>query len=273
MNKKFVGGLIGAAVAAVAIPVYLSAPGKLPEQKKRPFVGVNYAHRGLHSQDKSVPENSLEAFRLAGEAGYGTELDVQLSKDGKVVVFHDDTLDRVCGVQARVDEWTYEELQTLRLCGTEHRIPLFSEVLAVYNGAGTLIVELKSGRRNKELCQKTYDLLKGYSGEVCIESFDPFIVAWFRRHAPEMVRGQLAMAGYRYKSKPKWQRFLLSHTLFNFLARPHFIAYDVVPQRPWTVRLCELMGAIRIGWTAQRDRYEPEFDSVIFEFYRPKTKY
>lgn len=87
------------------------APGYASKRQKAPFIGVNFAHRGLHTEDKRVPENSLEAFRLAAEAGYGIELDVQLSKDGRVVVFHDDTLDRVCGVRGRVDDYKYDELK------------------------------------------------------------------------------------------------------------------------------------------------------------------
>jgi len=93
-----VAGLV-TAVAAVAVPLILTAPGKAKKDKKAPFMGRNFAHRGLHSEDKTVPENSLEAFRQARDAGYGMELDVQLSKDGEVVVFHDDTLERICGVK------------------------------------------------------------------------------------------------------------------------------------------------------------------------------
>ena len=92
MKKKTAFGLFLGAAAAVALPVLLSAPGRVSKEQKAPFLGWNFAHRGLHRADRSVPENSLEAFRLAGEAGYGAELDVQLSKDGQVVVFHDDTL-------------------------------------------------------------------------------------------------------------------------------------------------------------------------------------
>ena len=120
------GGLLCAAAAAASLPLILLAPGRATKRQKAPFMGMNFAHRGLHNRDKSVPENSLEAFELAAQAGYGMELDVQLSKDGQVVVFHDDTLERVCGVNARVDELSYEELKKLRLCGTEHTIPLFS---------------------------------------------------------------------------------------------------------------------------------------------------
>ena len=99
-----------------------------------------YAHRGLHGN--GVPENSMSAFQKALDAGYGIELDVQLSKDGKVVVFHDDTLDRVCGVHARVDDLTWQELSKLRLCETEEGIPLFSEVLSSIAGCEALIVEI-----------------------------------------------------------------------------------------------------------------------------------
>ena len=115
------GALIGAAAGSAAL--FLIAPGSSTKRQRAPFMGTNCAHRGLHSRDKSVPENSLEAFRLAAEAGYGIELDVQLSKDGQVVVFHDDTLDRVCGVHVRVDELTLSELRELRLCGTDQTIP------------------------------------------------------------------------------------------------------------------------------------------------------
>jgi len=128
--------LATAAITAVAAPVFLLAPGVANKRQKSPFMGTNFAHRGLHSRDKTVPENSLEAFRLAARQGYGVELDVQLTRDGHVVVFHDATLDRVCGVEGRVDELTYGELCKLRLCGSEYGIPLLSEVLAVIRNRG-----------------------------------------------------------------------------------------------------------------------------------------
>lgn len=273
MNKKSKLALcLGA--AAVILPVFLTAPGRAGKRQKAPFFGRNFAHRGLHSPDKSVPENSLEAFRLAAEAGYGAELDVQLSKDGQVVVFHDDTLDRVCGVHGRVDEFSFEELQQMRLCGTAHRIPLFQEVLDTVRGRGPLIVELKNGRRNRELCEKTYALLENYRGEACIESFNPLIVAWFRIHGRDLVRGQLAapMDEYTKDGRSKAQAFVLSRTLLNFLARPQFIAYKIC-FRPLTVRLSELLGAMKVGWTSHAAENEKGRDAVIFEFYRPELRY
>ena len=224
-------------------------------RQKEPFRNRNFAHRGLHSRDRSVPENSLKAFDLAAEAGYGIELDVQLSKDGQVVVFHDDTLNRVCGIDARVDELNYAELRDLSLLDTEEKIPLFSDVLAVIRGRGPLIVELKNGRSNKELCEKTCEMLRKYNGEVCIESFNPMIVAWFRFHAKEFLRG-----------------LLLSRGMINFICRPQFIAYKI-GKRPASINLSLALGAMNVGWTSHETRNEKGRDAVIFEFYRPKLIY
>ena len=149
------------AVCIVLLWLFLR-PGRYGEAQKQLVYGVNHAHRGLHTKDKTVPENSLPAFRAAAEAGYGVELDIQLSRDGQVVVFHDDTLDRVCGVHGRVDEFTFEELRGMRLCGTQETIPLLTEVFEVMGGRTPMIIELKTGRRNDELCEKGLALMRDY---------------------------------------------------------------------------------------------------------------
>lgn len=266
------GAVIGGAAAGASL--FLLAPGTSSRRQREPFMGTNVAHRGLHSRDKSVPENSLEAFRLAAEAGYGIELDVQFSKDKQVVVFHDDTLDRVCGVHARVDELTYDELKELRLCGSDQIIPLFTEVLGVIRGRSPIICELKNGRNNRELCEKTYEIISGYRGDICVESFNPMIVAWFRFHAKDLLRGQLAQPTRFYDAETMSAplAYALGHTLFNCLARPQFIAYRI-GFRPLSVRMSELLGAMRVGWTSHEPRNEAGRDTVIFEFYRPKVKF
>lgn len=266
------GAVIGGAAAGASL--FLLAPGTSSRRQREPFMGTNVAHRGLHSRDKSVPENSLEAFRLAAEAGYGIELDVQFSKDKQVVVFHDDTLDRVCGVHARVDELTYDELKELRLCGSDQIIPLFTEVLGVIRGRSPIICELKNGRNNRELCEKTYEIISGYRGDICVESFNPMIVAWFRFHANDLLRGQLAQPTRFYDAETMSAplAYALGHTLFNCLARPQFIAYRI-GFRPLSVRMSELLGAMRVGWTSHEPRNEAGRDTVIFEFYRPKVKF
>lgn len=265
---------IGLAALLLAA-VWAVLPGRPTPAQRAPFQYRNFAHRGLHTPDKAVPENSLPAFEAAAAMGYGIELDVQLSQDGQVVVFHDDTLDRVAGVHGRVDAYPLKELQAMKLCGTGHTIPLFTQVLQVVAGRGPLIVELKTGRRNAELCQKTLEILRGYTGQFCIESFDPTIVAWFRRNAPDVLRGQLANSAGSYNMGAA-RGFVLSRCLGNFLARPQFIAWGPGPKNA-VVRLAEGLGAMRVRWTV-RPEDAPEAqqaacDAVIFEFYRPPAQW
>lgn len=253
--------------------LFMVAPATSTAEQRAPILHRNYAHRGLHRKDKSVPENSMAAFAAAVEAGYGIELDIQFSKDEQLVVFHDDELSRVCGVSARVDELTFDELQALSLCNTAERIPLFSEVLSLVNGTVPLIVELKAGPKNKQLCTAALAMLRAYNGPFCVESFHPLIVGWFRKHAPDLLRGQLSASAAEFRGKLSAPAaFCLSHVLSNFYARPHFIAYHKKKRSP-LVKLSEALGAVPVVWTV-RDTdsavlYEAKNNIVIFEFYRP----
>ncbi len=263
----------GGAAALAGVCAYLVAPGKRDKQQRAPFTGRNYAHRGLHKIDKSIPENSLPAFEAAARIGYGVELDVHLTRDDEVVVFHDDDLKRICGAEGRIEDMTLAELRQYRLCGTQYGIPTLKEVLAAIDGRCPMIVELKKSSRRRELCRRTYELLREYNGRWCIESFDPRIVLWFRVHAPEVLRGQLStrMSELRSSTSPV-QAFILSRLLLNFLARPQFIAYEI-GRKPLMVRLCELMGAMKVAWTSREWKTEEKNDAVIFQFYRPRVKF
>lgn len=256
-----------------ALMLFAVAPGRADAAAAAPFLGRRFAHRGLYSKDQSVPENSLTAFRLAMEADYGVELDVHLTADGLLAVFHDDDLSRMCGAAGAVEEHTYAELSALRLMGTDERIPLLSEVLAVIAGRGPIILELKRGGRNDALCETVRDALRDYPGDVCIESFDPFIVRWWRKNAPEYFRGQLsATFSEMRKGTSGINAFLLSRLLLDFLARPQFIAYGLCDRKPLTVRLCERMGGVPVTWTC----HSPEDErgaAVIFEHYRPAPRF
>ena len=114
-------------------------------------------------------------------------------------------------------------------------------------------------------------LLNDYRGSVCVESFDPFVVAWFRFRAPDLLRGQLSMPSKYYNMKKPWA-FIFSHCLMNFIARPQFIAYRIGP-RPLAVRFSELLGAMKVGWTSHEPRNEKGRDAVIFEFYKPRVSF
>ena len=282
MNKGFIFGLIAGAIAGLA--VFAVAPRKLQDDRAKPFKNRYFAHRGLYSRDGSVPENSIAAFKAATEAGYGIELDIQLSKDDEIVVFHDEDLKRVCGKEGKVIDYTLSELKELRLLDTEEQIPTISEVLNVVDGKVPLIIEFKGGKRNKVLCNKAMQYLRDYdrahggaekgSKLYCVESFDARIVYWFRKNAPDLYRGQLANAIEYYDDKFAWiLRFCSAHCLFNFGGRPHFIAYGLVGKKPWLIKFAELMGAKKICWTSHDPEDKNENDSVIFEFYNPPTSW
>ena len=267
--------VLGIPVFIFLMIVFAVAPGRGCKPMRAVFMNRMLAHRGLHTKDRLTPENSMKAFAAAIEAGYGIEFDLQLSKDEQIVVFHDDTLNRVCNVDNRVDFYTYDELLEFSLCDSDEKIPLFTDVLKLVKGKVPLLIELKNGPRNDLLCQKTLDILKDYSGDFCIESFSPFIVAWFRKHAPNILRGQLAGPAESYKGAVSGPAgFLLSHCLLNFLARPHFISYNK-EKRSLPVKLADKMGAMRFVWTVRpKDDHHRLYrinDSSIFEFYTPKV--
>ena len=283
MDNAFWGGLFAGAVAGLT--VFAIAPKRLQDNRDEPFNKRFFAHRGLYTRDGSVPENSIAAFSAAVQAGYGIELDVQLSKDNEVVVFHDDNIARMCGKEGLVLDYSLAELRELKLLGTEERIPTLPEVLDVVDGKVPLIIEFKGGKRNKALCEKTLKYLRNYSrahGEAekgsklyCVESFDARIVYWLRKNAPDLYRGQLAnpMEGYD-KTFPWIVRFCSAHCLFNFGARPHFIAYGIdMGKKPWTIKLAEFLGAKKVCWTSHNIDDKEGNDTVIFEFYEPPVSW
>ena len=256
---------------AAGITAYLVAPERPAPEKTAPFYGRNFAHRGLYTKDGVIPETSLPAFRAAAEAGYGVELDVRLSKDNRVIVFHDENLKRLCGVDKYVESLTYDELSELRILDTECKIPLLNEVLAELDGA-PVIVEVKRGHNNKLLCAMTMGIMRKYKGPFCVESFDPFIVTWFRNHAPDVLRGQLSKQQKDLKELDTFMGFVLSRLLTNVSARPNFVAYQV-GRKPLTVKLCEKLGAMKVTWTAHDRSNEKDSDAVIFEHFRPGVSF
>lgn len=246
-------------------------PGR--HRNASPFDRTLYAHRGLHNNESGIPENSLAAFAAAFKAGYGVELDVQFTADRQIVVFHDNDLKRMCGIDRRVDEMTYAELKELRLLNTDQRIPLLTEVLEVLDGA-TLLCEFKAMRSytDTSLCEAALPLLGTYQGAVCIESFNPFMVRWFRKHAPQYIRGILSKKFEKGDVAPVL-RVPLSSLFANFLCRPDFIAYQHTDHTQPFFRLCCLFEPTTVAWTVQSaadaETAKQHFDTIIFEGFLP----
>lgn len=254
--------------------LFIISPAELPTNSDVRLWRNSYAHRGLHEQDKSIPENSMAAFAKAVEAGYGIELDINLTADGKVVVFHDSSLLRVCGVDKLITDCTEEELLAYRLENTSEGIPMLEDVLKLVDSRAPMIIELKNTKKWPELCVKTAELLSDYHGTYCIESFHPGIVRWFYKNRPKVVRGQLSADHRSFEGVPWWQSLLISFIITNVASRPHFIAYNHEDARHrLDLRLFHLLGGKLVGWTV-RDTDNTEdcrnrFDVIIFEFFRP----
>jgi len=236
--------------------------------------GWAYAHRGLHSE--GIPENSLAAFRAAVENGYGAELDVHLMRDGRLAVFHDGNLKRMTGREGRPEDLTAEELPNYFLAGTQETIPLFRQVLDIFENKAPLIIELKSvGGNHAPLCQAVCDMLDSYRGVFCLESFDPRCIHWLKKNRPDLIRGQLAHNSLAKKGGHPWiLKFAMTHQLLNFLTLPDFVAYRFQDRKTLGNFLArKLWGAQGVSWTL---RSQEEHDTAlkegwlpIFENYKP----
>ena len=215
------------------------------------LLGWRYAHRGWHMKP-AVPENSLAAFRRALDRGWGAELDVHLLKDGTLAVFHDSDLRRCAGEAGDIEDLDREGLRRLRLEGTEEPVPLFDEVLTLFEGKAPLIIELKSHKGNyRALTEAVIARLDRYRGDYCVESFDPRVLRVLRRERPNILRGQLAM-DFRPGGEPLpgWQRFALRNLLMNFLTVPDFIAYRFEDRQRLALKLCRrVWGVKEASWT------------------------
>lgn len=178
---------------------------------------IEIAHRGIHDNDK-IPENSVKAFELAIKKELPIELDVHITKDNKIVVFHDDNLFRMTGINKEIKNCTYKELLKLNLLNTTYSIPTLDEVLNLINGKVLLDIEIKNDNRTKEVCNLLVEKLKNYKGKFIIKSFYLNIIYWFRINKPEYIRGILIPMNYKQKPiKLKYKRNILVYTKPDFI--------------------------------------------------------
>ena len=231
--------------------IFLIAPKKPRAAQLAPFRDRAYAHRGLWGE--GAPENSRAAFERAAERGFAIELDVQLSRDGTVMVFHDYTLDRMCTKEGRLSDFTAAELGKMPLDGMEtETIPTLREVLETVAGRVPLLIELKGESGNTALCPALLDTLADYKGEWCVESFNPLLLQWFRKNAPHVLRGLLwTDLGKEKRDGSPLVNFLLTRMWLNCLCRPHFIAWDHKYPRGMARALAHRMGAASFVFTVK----------------------
>jgi glycerophosphoryl diester phosphodiesterase len=264
-------------VALLFLWLFLIAPGCSCGMEE--FKSLKYAHRGLHGNvtgEGFAAENSMTAFRRAIEAGYGIEFDVQVTKDGVAVVFHDATLTRICGVTGKVKDMTYAELREFSLSGTEDKIPTLREVLELVSGKVPLLIELKGEDTSTELCKLIAPILDKYKGAYSVESFNPFLLRWFKKNRKSVARGQLVTKINAKKDKKNpILSFVLSGMLTNVFSRPDFIAVNGNIRNKPMVHICEsIMQARVFVWTVKNEKEyvncRREQRRTIFEDFEPK---
>ena len=255
-------------LALVALFLFFIFPATRRHPDREILDGMYIAHRGLH--DEENPENSLISFELAAQHGYAIENDIHITADGRVVVFHDGNLKRMCGVDGTIEDMTLTELKKLRLKDSGERIPTLEECLELVDGRVPLLIEFKCDDKTcGRLCAAANKILKNYSGKYFVQSFFPLVLGWYRRNNPSVCRGQIA-------SSAKGEHFLkrvAGAMLCNFMARPDFISYKFRDAKNPFRRLCTLLGAFPVGWTfkseEQLKEYKKYFKAYIFEDFIP----
>ena len=282
-------------VVLVLLYLLMIMPRMTGRPDREPYLNVLYAHRGLHDNKSNAPENTLAALKKAVDAGFGIECDVQLTKDGIPVIFHDFTLARCArypegevpedavvnqdgsrGVAGKVIDYTYDELLKFHILDSEEKIPKFEDFLKLVDGKVPLIIELKIELTDLSVCPKVDSLLKDYKGVYCIESFNPLGVFWYRRHRPRVMRGQLS--DEFHKDSPQEFKgalyFILTQLLLNFLTKPDFIAFNRKYSDSFSLNVCrKLFGCTCAAWTikdeGQLQDARKRFDIFIFDSFLP----
>ena len=242
------------------------------------LVAQPIAHRGLHAPAAGVYENTIAAAEAAIRGGYGIECDVQISRDGEAMVFHDDDLDRLTEASGPVRARDKAELEALRIGGTDQTIAGLPAFLDRIGGRTPLVIEIKSRFDGDErLARRTAEILLARGEPVAVKSFDPKVVALLRRIAPRLRRGIVAQARYEGEewdgTTPEDRRAMsaLSHWSET---RPDFISYRYADLPSQTVVMPRVLSGIPVmTWTirsqAEADRASAFADQIVFEGFVP----
>ncbi len=256
----------GASISRPNAPAWLTA---------RPI-----AHRGLHDKARGVVENTRVAARAAVARGYAIECDIQLTRDGEAVVFHDFTLDRLTQGKGRLDQHSGDELAGIAFRARAETIPKLSDFLEEVAGKTPLIIEIKSAfDGDLRLAARARAILAGYDGPAALKSFDPTPLAFLRAAGFERPLGLVAQARYDLAEWPELAppRRLELAALSDFSAvRPDFLSWHVGDLPHATPELCRNgLGLPVVTWTVRsnddRARAATWADQMIFEGFEPEA--
>ena len=232
------------------------------------------AHRGLYKKNGSIQENSIKAFQLAMDEGFAIECDLNITKDGEVIVYHDHHLKRLTGLDKKVSDVTYKDIKDLRLLLSEEKIPRLIDLLSLVHGQVPLLIELKPLGDIKKLCEAFMHVMKDYQGKWAVFSFHPQAVLWFKKHYPDVIRGQISAYFNDDSHMKKPMKFLMKRMFFNHFTKPDFISYYIHNLPNKHVDKQKKKGITVISYAAQSEQ-EFEFvkslyDNVVFEYFIPK---
>ncbi len=237
----------------------------LPDPAKVAWLGDwDYAHRGLHGRE--VPENSPSAFADAIDRGIGIELDVQRSRDGRAMVFHDWEFDRLTDEKGPVIARNAADIEQIMLKGNDDKIPQLGRTLEQIAGRVPVLIEIKSkfDRRTASLCLAVKRALEGYKGQHAVMSFDPAVSSWFLRHSPRTLRGLVITE----EGRQNWRGALARRTAL-WHAKPNFLAYNIANLPSKFARAQRERGLPVLTWTVrteeQRQRAIEHADALIAE--------
>ena len=239
--------LTGCILIVIGAYFYMIFPGMERKREIWKFRGTQWAHRGLHDKKSGIPENSMAAFREAIRANKGIELDVHLTKDKKIAVFHDDSLKRMCKVSGTIEEKTWEELKKLRLLETAEPIPLLEDVLHLVQGKVPILIEVKLLTEDMEICRCLAKTMEDYKGTFLVQSF---------------VKSE--------KTPHYFFRFCVKYLLSNCICRPDFISYKMEDSKNLSLWMQKHIFHVPIAaWTLHGEemlqRAKSRFDMYIFE--------
>lgn len=222
--------------------------------------GIKIAHRGLWNN--KYPENSMGAFRQCINNGVAFEFDVHMLKDDTLVVIHDDDTERVTGTKVILRDANYNEINNLKLQGTDYTIPRFKEVLDLVDGKVLLDIEIKTDVKKIKICHLISKYLDDYKGNFIVKSFNPIFLIWFRMFRPNYIRG-LLLSKINYKSK-FW--YLFFNIWFNWLVKPDFVAVSYKSLSNKIITKIRKKGIpILIYTIKEKDLIDYEYDGYIYE--------
>ncbi|PKM68959.1 MAG: hypothetical protein CVU94_04900 [Firmicutes bacterium HGW-Firmicutes-19] len=244
---------------------YVQFPHK--EGKDLSWMKGYCAHRGLHNKEMGVEENSPTAFQLAIDAGLNIEMDIRITKDQQLIVFHDGEGKRMLSIDENIENLTLTDILTANIGSSRDKVMTFQEFLTMVSGKVGLIIEIKATSNNDNVARLCAEILDNYQGKFAICSFRPEIIRWYKRNRPKFIRGQLIENMLGKHSHTPLIRLLQSFNGFALFTRPNYLSVEYRHSKYF--QWFRIFGGVLCIWTIRdqksMDKFKQKADAIIFE--------